>query len=101
MRSAKLLSAILAALLLLAAPAYACLATPAPDHAFEHENAQKGEDGPMAPLMGGQDETGQDADGGGLTTAEQRANENFPNENCPNEDMHYCSEGADGQGVSH
>lgn len=55
----------------------------------------------MAPLMGGQDETGQDPDGGGIPTAEQRANENFPNENCPNQDMHYCSEGADGQGVSH
>lgn len=95
MRFVKLLAGLLAAVLLLAAPAYACLATPAPDHAFPGDQM-----GPMAPLSGGQDDVGQDPDGGGIVTAEQKANERFPNENCPGVPMDYCAEGADGTGVS-
>lgn len=96
-RMAKLFLTLTAAGLLMAAPAFACLATPAPEHAWDRgdiENMQypKGEDGPMAPIMGGKGS-------GGIPTAAGKA-ENFPNDNCPTSDMHWCSEGIDPGGVS-
>lgn len=96
-RIVKLLLAIVAAGLLLAAPAFACLATPAPEDAFdkgaiEKMRYPKGEAGPMAPIMGGKGE-------GGIPTAAERA-EMFPNDHCPTSDMHWCAEGIDPGGVS-
>lgn len=89
---------LISAGLLLAAPAFACLATPAPGQAWDKgaiEKMQypKGEDGPMAPIMGGQGK-------GGIPTAAERANERFPNDDCPTSDMHWCSEGIDPGSVS-
>ncbi len=97
-RMMRLISFALMVLSLVAAPAYACLATPAPEHAWDRGNTEnmpypKGEEGPMAPIMGGKGE-------GGIPTASERANEKFPNDNCPTSDMHWCSEGIDPGGVS-
>ncbi|HEV2069199.1 MAG TPA: hypothetical protein VGR26_05355 [Acidimicrobiales bacterium] len=80
----RLVAFALMVLSLLAAPAYACLATPAPDHAWERGNTKdmpypKGKEGPMAPIMGGKGE-------GGIPTAWERANEKFPIDECTNTD---------------
>lgn len=97
-RTIKFVVAAIAAGLLMAAPAFACLATPAPEHAWDRgasstENAKdtpypKGEEGPMAPIMGGGGE-------GGIPTASERAGEKFPNDSCENTSMDWCSEGVD------
>ncbi len=97
-RLAKLVLLVIAAGMLMAAPAFACLATPAPDRAFDMGAIEKmpypkGQDGPMAPIMGG---TGE----GGIVRASATANENFPNDNCPTSDMQWCSEGIDAGAVS-
>ena len=99
-RMMRVVAFALMVLSLLAAPAYACLATPAPEQAWDQGNIEnmpypKGEEGPMAPIMGGADD-----DQGGIPTAAERANEKFPNDDCTNTDMHWCSEGVDPGGVS-
>ena len=88
-----------AAALLMAAPAFACLATPAPEQAWDKGNIEKmpypkGEEGPMAPIMGGKGVEG------GMPHASEKAGPKFPNDSCMQTDMHWCSEGVDPGGVS-